>query len=71
MDRKYPCTARIKKSHRIGIPNGLAVTVLTPAKYWSCCCRTAHAIELPEGYPDPPGSCDYWLAQPTNIDFGD
>ena len=70
-ERKYPCQARIKPSsdYRDARMSGALVTVLTEHKYWDCCCQSAHAIEFPEGFPDPPGNCAYWTAPPESLEF--
>jgi hypothetical protein len=67
-ERKYPCTARCFDYHKgYGF---IEVTVLGPAEVLSCCgSDPVHRIELPDGYPEPPGKCDTWVAGPGFLKF--
>lgn len=74
MERKYPCeavVANVKNLKFAVLKTPLIVTVLEPAKILSCACggRKVHPIELPDGYPDPPGKCGFWTALPEQLEF--
>lgn len=74
-DKTFPCTARLKRwdvsEHNAfsGMQCPETVTVLTEELYWGCCCYSGHAIELPDGYPEPPEDCEYWLCRSDDLIF--
>lgn len=70
MERKYPCEAEVKPDdYKVEGLSGKIITVLTEAKCWDCCSSYAHAVELPDEFPEPPGGCDYWMMSPECLNF--
>jgi hypothetical protein len=66
-ERKYPCTARYFDEDK-GCE--VEITVLSPASKKSCCGdEVLYAVELPDGYPEPPAHCGTWMMEPGDLKF--